>query len=88
MTDLEAVARAEQEAAAADVPEGVPLYSAEKQRQYRRSALHLRHAAVSLEAVATATDVRLARAHLAGAYRFVKEARRLMAEAVGGEGGG
>jgi hypothetical protein len=88
MIDTYTKAVAEQQAAAVPAPDGSPLYSAAQQEQYRRAALHLRHAAVSLEAVATATDVRLARASLAGAYRFLKEARRLVAEAVGGEGGG
>lgn len=87
MTDTEAQAAAEQEAAAVPAPEGSPLYSAAEQQQYLRAALLLGHAAVSLEAVAVATDVRLARSHLAGAYRFIKDARRVLAEAASGEGG-
>lgn len=87
MIDTEAQAAAEQQAAAVDVPEGVPLYSEEQQRQYALAALRFRQAAFALEDAAVATDARLAQASRAGAYRFIKEGRRLMAEAVGGEGG-
>jgi len=85
--DTEALAAAEQEAAAVEVPDGSPLYTETQQEQYRRAALLLRHAAVSLEAVAVATDARLARASLAGAYRFIRVARRVLAEAALGECG-
>ena len=85
MIDTAGLAVAEQDAAAVDVPDGAPLYTQAEQEQYRRSALRLRQAAVSLEAVAVATDKRLARAHLAGAYRFIKDGRKVLAEGVGAE---
>lgn len=87
MIDTEALAGAEQEAAAADVPDGSPLYTQEQQAQYRRAARLLRLAAISLEHLAVATDARLALSYLAGAVRFEEEGRRL-AVAVGGEGAG